>query len=109
MIAAVTPEPQLVIAVTYRGREISISVEDNGRGIDRAHRDEIMKPFFTTKEIGSGTGLGLSIAKAIAKKNHSDVYLESPRQPTRFVLVAPAAKKPVGNGAGDPDFLKVSA
>ena len=38
-----------------------ISVQDNGSGIPIEKRQEILEPFYTTKEVGKGTGLGLPI------------------------------------------------
>jgi len=42
---------------------VSISVRDEGRGIEEGTQDHIFDPFFTTKE--QGTGLGLAIASMI--------------------------------------------
>ncbi len=43
---------------------LEISVEDNGPGVPEEKREEIFKPFFTTKQ--KGTGLGLALAKKTA-------------------------------------------
>lgn len=47
------------------GREVSLSIEDDGCGIPPDAMDKIYEPFFTTKPVGSGTGLGLSISRNI--------------------------------------------
>ena len=52
--AEATPSGQAVIAVT-----------DTGVGIDEAHLQHILDPFFTTKE--KGTGLGLSVVYGIVE------------------------------------------
>lgn len=44
---------------------IHIQLVDEGIGIAPEHRDQILEPFFTTKEVGQGTGLGLSICYGI--------------------------------------------
>lgn len=46
---------------------ISISIRDEGCGIDPEHRDQIFDPFFTTKD--NGTGLGLAIASMIVEQH----------------------------------------
>jgi signal transduction histidine kinase len=51
--------------------EIRISVQDRGKGIERAELHEIFEPFYRSKAAVSGqihgTGLGLPIAKSLAE------------------------------------------
>jgi len=49
---------------------VSISIADNGRGMDKETQAKIFDPFFTTKPVGSGTGLGLSISYEIVVEKH---------------------------------------
>lgn len=57
---------------------LNIIVEDNGRGIDPAIKEQIWRPFFSTKGKGVGTGLGLMICKRIVKDIHDgDIMVES--------------------------------
>lgn len=60
-----TPAPQLILSATLRRQQVTISVMDNGPGIDDVHLAQIFEPFFTTKAPGSGLGLGLSISSRI--------------------------------------------
>jgi signal transduction histidine kinase/DNA-binding response OmpR family regulator len=48
---------------TWRSHMI-IEISDNGSGMDRATRDKIFDPFFSTKGPGEGTGLGLYICQS---------------------------------------------
>jgi len=48
-----------------RSGQVVVSVTDTGVGIDEAHLDRIVDPFFTTKE--KGTGLGLSVVYGIVE------------------------------------------
>ncbi len=58
------------IKVTARreGKDIVVTVEDNGGGIDKGIIDRIFEPYFTTKEEGKGTGLGLNMSKRIIEE-----------------------------------------
>ena len=51
----------VVDALQLARRVVSISVIDNGPGIEEEHIDQLFDPFFTTKEPGKGTGLGLAV------------------------------------------------
>jgi PAS domain S-box-containing protein len=62
--------PQITLRLRREEKYAVIEVEDNGPGIDEAHRRRIFEPFFTTKEAGAGTGLGLSVSYAIITQNH---------------------------------------
>jgi C4-dicarboxylate-specific signal transduction histidine kinase len=44
---------------------VSITIRDEGHGIEAANLDKIFEPFFTTKTDGTGAGLGLSIVRNI--------------------------------------------
>ncbi|MDP2890019.1 MAG: ATP-binding protein [Bacteroidota bacterium] len=61
------------LTVTEAEKNISISVKDDGCGIQEEIKDRIFEPFYTTKPVGSGTGLGLSITyKIIARFKKSN-------------------------------------
>ena len=52
---------------------IRVRVEDDGVGIPADVRDEIFKPFFTTKK--DGTGIGLSLAARIVEEHRGTIVL----------------------------------
>ena len=51
----------ITITVESHGQHVYISVQDNGKGIDKALADKIFEPFFTSRT--TGTGLGLAVVK----------------------------------------------
>jgi signal transduction histidine kinase len=60
-------------AGSARGGGVTITVVDEGTGIDPGLTHKVFEPFFTTKP--SGTGLGLSICREIADFHHAQLTL----------------------------------
>jgi len=56
--------------------QVVFSCKDTGPGIPESIRQDIFKPFFTTKEVGQGTGLGLYICHEIIQKHGGTITLE---------------------------------
>ena len=52
-----------------------ITIADHGRGMDKATRDRIFEPFFSTKK--RGTGLGLAIVKQIVEQHGGRISVDS--------------------------------
>jgi PAS domain S-box-containing protein len=50
------------------GPSIIVEIEDNGAGISDDDLDNVILPFYTTKDEGKGTGLGLSICYQIIRE-----------------------------------------
>lgn len=72
-----TFEPHIWIEIDTE--EQSLTVTDNGPGIDPSRGEEIFRPFVTTKPPGEGHGLGLYIAREIA--HYHKVTLELGKEP----------------------------
>lgn len=80
----------LAIALARHGREIVLSVRDEGRGIDRKEQRRLFEPF--RSGTSGGTGLGLSIVYRIVKDHRGDIRLRSvPRQGTEVEVWLPLA------------------
>lgn len=64
------PDPEIALAVEGEGNLVTITVSDNGPGIEPLSLQHIFEPFFTTKADGMGLGLPLS-ARLIEMMNGS--------------------------------------
>ncbi len=72
--------------------KIKISIQDNGRGVDKKNIKSIFEPFFTTKAV-QGLGLGLSVSYGIIKKHGGDINVESHHDNgTTFTITLPVAE-----------------
>jgi len=88
------PNPQIQIRTQLQADDrITISITDNGPGIDEKIRDRIFDPFFTTKPVGKGTGMGLSISyQVVVKKHRGELHcVSTPGEGTEFVISIPTA------------------
>lgn len=70
---------------------VSISITDNGIGMEKDTLAKIFDPFYTTKPVGSGTGLGLSISYEIVVEKHQGKlhFVSVPRQGTECIIEIP--------------------
>ncbi len=84
------------------GRVATITVADNGPGMDDETRTRIFEPFFTTKPIGSGTGLGMAITYGIVQGHHGDVTVASRKGAgTTFTITLPLLAGGAGYAGSD--------
>jgi signal transduction histidine kinase len=70
---------------------VVVRIVDNGPGIPADIRERIFDQFFTTKPVGQGTGLGLDLARRLARRNDSDIEVDSQPGRTEFRVALPVA------------------
>jgi signal transduction histidine kinase len=86
-LGGITGLRQITITTEQADQSVVIKIKDNGPGIPEEFQNQIMNPFFTTKEVGKGTGLGLSISFGIIKKHKGKLTFTSKAgEGTEFVV-----------------------
>jgi signal transduction histidine kinase len=83
-----------IIRLTFgaAGGRASVTVSDEGPGVDAADQHRIFERFERARSRGEGTGLGLAISRRLARSMGGDVTLDSPAgEGARFTLTLPAA------------------
>lgn len=84
---------QVGTSLDSSGRNLLVSISDNGCGIPARQIDRIFDPFFTTKPVGEGTGLGLSVSYGIIQDHDGRIEVDSrPGKGSTFTLVLPVAE-----------------
>jgi len=59
------------------GDYVLLTVADDGAGIPAELMDQVLEPFFTTKEMGKGTGLGLPMVYGFAQQSGGTLRIDS--------------------------------
>jgi two-component system sensor histidine kinase AtoS len=54
---------------------LQVTISDTGKGFDKASREKLFQPFFTTK--AKGTGLGLAVTKRLIEQNNGAIIAEN--------------------------------
>lgn len=97
---------EVAIEAWQDGDGVSLSVTDQGHGIDTRIRDHLFEPFTTTKAPGEGTGLGLPLVYSIIAEHRGQIHIDSPppgrESGTRIRLWLPITRKD-GNDHDEPD------
>ena len=66
---------------------LSISIEDNGGGIDKSDLPHIFEAYFSTKKSTGGRGLGLYIAKVIVEQNmQGEISVINTKKGSKFII-----------------------
>lgn len=84
--------PEIVVRSEQGIREVRITVEDNGPGIDDIYHGEIFKVFYRLRpEVLEGnSGIGLAIAKKLVLKLGGELWIESkPGEGSKFCFTVP--------------------
>jgi PAS domain S-box-containing protein len=78
------------------GRYVSLTVADNGTGMDAETMKHLFEPFFTTKPEGKGTGLGLALVYGVVQQSGGIITARSELLVgSRFEVLLPAVSAPI--------------
>ena len=109
-------EGHIWVSTSAEHSMVRITVEDDGPGLPSGCEQQVLEPFFTTKEVGKGTGLGLPICLSIAQDHHGTFDLCNRQgggcRATLEIPVAPEATIPadacVGTTTWDGEIVAAS-
>lgn len=86
------PEKWISVTSESYANTVLLRFSDSGTGIPSHIAENMMRPFFTTKEVGKGTGLGLSVSKGIVENHGGKFVYEIYRGQTSFLIELPRYK-----------------
>jgi two-component system, NtrC family, sensor kinase len=84
-------EVKITTSRAKNGKEILLSIHDNGPGIPDKIMGNIFDPFFTTKDVGKGTGLGLAVVYGFINELGGRIEVESDKI-TSFKIFFPVER-----------------
>ncbi len=68
------PQGEITVRIQELPGQVSIAVEDNGKGLPDEDRERLTEPYVTTRT--KGTGLGLAIVRKIMEDHGGELQLE---------------------------------
>jgi PAS domain S-box-containing protein len=83
----------LTVRTAHDAGHVRLAITDTGKGMGVAEREQLFKPFFSTKP--GGTGLGLPLTQQIIAEHNGRLTCESvPGQGTTFTIELPLTESP---------------
>lgn len=68
---------EILVSALVEERAVTLTVHDNGIGMDAQTLSRVFNPLFTTKQLRGGTGLGLGMVQRIAARHGGNINIES--------------------------------
>jgi len=85
--------PEISLKATKTEKAVTITVRDNGIGIEETIIDKLFDPFFTTKTTGEAAGVGLYLSREIVQNHGGDITVKSVKDEySEFTIILPYKK-----------------
>ena len=87
------PEVSIIVSnpKSQTSNLVTITIRDNGVGIESTIIDKIFDPFFTTKTTGEAAGVGLYLSREIVQNHGGDISVNSVKNEySEFIITLPA-------------------
>lgn len=78
---------EIKIRTFFEDHNLCLAIVDNGVGIKEEDIDNVMLPFYSTKEVGKGTGMGLAISFGIIKEMKGKISIQSEILKGTYILI----------------------
>jgi signal transduction histidine kinase len=85
-------QPEITVTANQSSAtsQVTITIRDNGIGIEDTIINKIFDPFFTTKPTGEAAGVGLYLSREIIQNHGGDISVKSEKdQFTEFIITLP--------------------
>ncbi|HRN17063.1 MAG TPA: ATP-binding protein, partial [Xylanibacter oryzae] len=80
-------------SIDANGKTFSLSIKDDGKGMNEKELEQIFKPFYQASGNKPGTGIGLSIVKGYVEAHHGMINVTSvPNEGSDFIFTIPVAQ-----------------
>ncbi len=84
----------ITVTTSHDNDKTTLTIKDNGRGMDVETLEKSVEPFFSTKPVGQGTGLGLALCWSIVTYHQGDIKIESAKDKgTQVSVIIPHTEK----------------
>ena len=85
--------PEISFKAAVDADHVSVTIRDNGIGIEDTIIEKIFDPFFTTKTTGEAAGVGLYLSREIVQNHGGDIQVESVKNDySEFTITLPTLK-----------------
>ena len=85
-------QPEITVTANQSSAtsQVTITIRDNGIGIEDTIINKVFDPFFTTKPTGEAAGVGLYLSREIIQNHGGDISVKSEKdQFTEFIITLP--------------------